>query len=635
MAAKSTTASVTDKKEVEKTLCAVAATGVKLGQRVKVIKKGKVKGKPVICEGAVSYIGEVTSRDAGTWVGVTFDDAVGTHNGTEKGKKYFTCAALHGVFFRPERILSASSVVVPQTAQVLPLMGADGIVVKAAHTIAPKSTMVNEKPGSPGKSYVSSVVGEKPMQVVAREAEKPALSGAPDTGAVVDLVPVEKLALPAAPVFGGVSKAVVPLMEPSMQVEVPSTPVVPKRSHDALSPVDPSPSAEMRAKEVKLQEERGVLEVSPVPLASPATSTAMQVEGSMAPVQLSDESEKKVLESMSKVDGLVSQLLACLGGAMGELKELNDKGNRDGGKDAINVNVFWKHIAKNVVHVSNWVGHFVYEGDLRKTPVMMDGYCGLDDAPDSDLELDGTATSSSKRSVPLGLSKVSKVSAKESKAITRKSASAAVPAADPTVNRGMGVHGGPGVAANRGGTGSRFRSMIGKVDYCYGDRGYISHDGGGGDCFFWVNGKDIKRGDKVNFLIDPNEKVRLIYHKRRAFSILVVERVLGRQGAAVPGGDVHGGFNHQRQGAVASGGDLRNVLIQQRDAWGRGNNAIQPRAGDDVAVAMRNIQSMMDKREKDAADLKSMMDKSVKDDADLRRAVADLARSQTNSMSSL
>ena len=145
-----------------------------------------------------------------------------------------------------------------QTAQAL---AADGTLVKTAYALTPKPAMTSEKPGSPGTSFASLVVGRSPVQVVA-------------PWAVVDLVPAEKLALPTAPAFVGVSKVVMPLMESSMQVEEPSTPVVAKRSHDVLSPDDSLPLPETRAKEVILQDECGVLGVSPVSPASPATSTA-------------------------------------------------------------------------------------------------------------------------------------------------------------------------------------------------------------------------------------------------------------------------------------------------------------------------------------------------------------------------
>jgi hypothetical protein len=40
----------------------------------------------------------------GPWAGVEFDAAVGKHNGTREGKTYFTCAANHGSFVRPDKV---------------------------------------------------------------------------------------------------------------------------------------------------------------------------------------------------------------------------------------------------------------------------------------------------------------------------------------------------------------------------------------------------------------------------------------------------------------------------------------------------------------------------------------------------
>jgi len=53
------------------------------------------KGRP----GTIRYIGALDGTK-GTWFGVELDHAGGKHNGTVKGRSYFECAALHGVFVR-------------------------------------------------------------------------------------------------------------------------------------------------------------------------------------------------------------------------------------------------------------------------------------------------------------------------------------------------------------------------------------------------------------------------------------------------------------------------------------------------------------------------------------------------------
>jgi len=60
-----------------------------LGERV------VTKGRP----GTVRYIGALDGTK-GTWFGLELDNADGKHNGTLKGRSYFECAALHGLFVR-------------------------------------------------------------------------------------------------------------------------------------------------------------------------------------------------------------------------------------------------------------------------------------------------------------------------------------------------------------------------------------------------------------------------------------------------------------------------------------------------------------------------------------------------------
>merc|ERR1711959_646733 len=58
-------------------------------------ERAVTKGRP----GTVRYIGAVDGTK-GTWFGLELDHADGKHNGTIKGRSYFECAALHGLFVR-------------------------------------------------------------------------------------------------------------------------------------------------------------------------------------------------------------------------------------------------------------------------------------------------------------------------------------------------------------------------------------------------------------------------------------------------------------------------------------------------------------------------------------------------------
>ena len=67
------------------------AEGIRKGQRVSMRKSG--------AKATVSYIGPVSELEGdGIWLGVTFDDATGEHDGSLSGKRYFECASSHGSF---------------------------------------------------------------------------------------------------------------------------------------------------------------------------------------------------------------------------------------------------------------------------------------------------------------------------------------------------------------------------------------------------------------------------------------------------------------------------------------------------------------------------------------------------------
>ena len=131
--------------------------------------------------------------------------------------------------------------------------------------------------------------------------------------------------------------------------------------------------------------------------------------------------------------------------------------------------------------------------------------------------------------------------------------------------------------------------MTGTVSYCAFDRGFISHDGGGSDFFFWNNGNNIKWGDKVDFQFDPDAKVRFSYHRRRAFAVSVV-RVSARQD-------------------VVAAGDGRNEVTQSRNVREAGsNNATRARAEGDMDAKLRSWQAVLDKNAKDSAKMKQALD---------------------------
>eukprot|EP01105_Mastigella_eilhardi_P012119 TRINITY_DN2789_c0_g1_i2.p1 TRINITY_DN2789_c0_g1~~TRINITY_DN2789_c0_g1_i2.p1 ORF type:complete len:220 (+),score=63.93 TRINITY_DN2789_c0_g1_i2:44-661(+) len=73
-----------------------APTNIHTGERCQVC----IAGKP---RGTVRYVGAVAFA-AGARVGVQFDEPVGKHDGTVKGKQYFACPPKYGAFFKPAEV---------------------------------------------------------------------------------------------------------------------------------------------------------------------------------------------------------------------------------------------------------------------------------------------------------------------------------------------------------------------------------------------------------------------------------------------------------------------------------------------------------------------------------------------------
>eukprot|EP00879_Flechtneria_rotunda_P020127 GHRR01021167.1.p1 GENE.GHRR01021167.1~~GHRR01021167.1.p1 ORF type:complete len:281 (+),score=68.21 GHRR01021167.1:118-960(+) len=73
-----------------------AASRIKPGHRCSV--------DPGQRRGEVKYVGQVEQLAQGHWVGVAFDEPLGKHDGSVKGKRYFECADGHGGFVRPDKV---------------------------------------------------------------------------------------------------------------------------------------------------------------------------------------------------------------------------------------------------------------------------------------------------------------------------------------------------------------------------------------------------------------------------------------------------------------------------------------------------------------------------------------------------
>lgn len=72
------------------------AANIKVGDRCEV--------EPGEKRGVVKFLGRVETVAPGFWVGVQYDEPLGKHDGTVKGKRYFNCPPLHGALLRPDKV---------------------------------------------------------------------------------------------------------------------------------------------------------------------------------------------------------------------------------------------------------------------------------------------------------------------------------------------------------------------------------------------------------------------------------------------------------------------------------------------------------------------------------------------------
>ncbi|THU71272.1 hypothetical protein C4D60_Mb08t33800 [Musa balbisiana] len=73
-------------------LCA----NIKVGDRCEV--------EPGEKRGIVKFVGRAEDLGPGFWVGIQYDEPLGKHDGTVKGKRYFDCPPQHGVMLRPDKV---------------------------------------------------------------------------------------------------------------------------------------------------------------------------------------------------------------------------------------------------------------------------------------------------------------------------------------------------------------------------------------------------------------------------------------------------------------------------------------------------------------------------------------------------
>lgn len=89
------------------------------------------KGEKILLDGKtkaqVAYFGPVHFSHDDDWVGITFEEPIGKHNGTVAGNQYFKCDSMHGLFVRSHRLERVDS------------MGYVTARVKSPYRLRPKS----------------------------------------------------------------------------------------------------------------------------------------------------------------------------------------------------------------------------------------------------------------------------------------------------------------------------------------------------------------------------------------------------------------------------------------------------------------------------------------------------------------
>lgn len=84
------------KKQITEDSMKDVCPNVKVGDRCQV--------QPGEKRGIVKFVGQAETLAPGFWIGVQYDEPLGKHDGTVKGKRYFECPPLHGAMVRPDKV---------------------------------------------------------------------------------------------------------------------------------------------------------------------------------------------------------------------------------------------------------------------------------------------------------------------------------------------------------------------------------------------------------------------------------------------------------------------------------------------------------------------------------------------------
>ncbi|GAA0150392.1 chaperone [Lithospermum erythrorhizon] len=88
--------SLDSKKQISEDCMKDLCANVKVGDRCQV--------EPGEKRGIIKFVGQAETLSPGFWVGVQYDEPLGKHDGTVKGKRYFECPPLHGAMVRPDKV---------------------------------------------------------------------------------------------------------------------------------------------------------------------------------------------------------------------------------------------------------------------------------------------------------------------------------------------------------------------------------------------------------------------------------------------------------------------------------------------------------------------------------------------------